>query len=263
MKLDFRDFYYLDSDYVDNLSGHISGFIENEYSEVEKEEETNKGKGNVGFGVAGVDLGRDSKTGKKTSRKGVVNSEIRYKKLFDSLKELGLEQIDSFDDYLWNMIVEEGEFIEVRGSLYFTQVYDLEQQINIIGGFGSDLGFIDKKEADEVTNQISKIKELQEINGIPVKIETSDAKYKFIAYLNSKFLVKEQSDITGNDYKILCKIEKKIISGEAYELFDIKELERKTTNRAERRKKGNTLPKEFKETIVGPAAVVLPIAIYR
>ncbi|WP_040983647.1 DUF6414 family protein [Oceanobacillus jeddahense] len=78
MKLDFRDFYYFDSDYVDNLSGHISGFIENEYSEVEKEEKTNKGKGNVGLGVAGVDFGRDSKTGKETSRKGVVTS-IRKK----------------------------------------------------------------------------------------------------------------------------------------------------------------------------------------
>nr|WP_040983649.1 hypothetical protein [Oceanobacillus jeddahense] len=76
-------------------------------------------------------------------------------------------------------------------------------------------------------------------------------------------MVKEQSDITGNDYKILCKIERKIASGEAYELFDIKELERKTTNQAERRRKDNALPKEFKETVVGPAAVVLPIAIYR
>lgn len=45
MKLDFRDFYYLDSDYVDNLSGHISGFIENEYSEVEKEKKQIRVKG--------------------------------------------------------------------------------------------------------------------------------------------------------------------------------------------------------------------------
>lgn len=32
-----------------------------------------------------------------------------------------------------------------KGSLYFTQVYDLEQHNNVIGEFGSDLGFIDKK----------------------------------------------------------------------------------------------------------------------
>lgn len=52
---------------------------------------------------------------------------------------------------------------------------------------------------------MAKTKELQEVNGIPVKIEPSDFKYKFIAYLNNKFLVKEQRDITKNDYKNFMK----------------------------------------------------------
>ena len=264
MKLDFRDFYYLDSDYVDNLSGHIAGFIEEEYSEVEKEERANRGSGKVGVGVAGIDIGRDTKTGKETSRKGRVNSELRYKKLFDYLIEAGLEQVDSFDDNLWDMLILEDEYLELRGSLHFTQVYELEQKINFIGKVGSDLGFIDKNEVDVVTNQISKLKELQEKNGVPLKMETFDSKYKFVAYLNNKFLVKEQSDITGNDYKMLCKIERIIPNGKKYELFDLDELERKLTNRAERRsKQKKDMPKEFKETVVGPAAIVLPIAIYR
>lgn len=265
MKLDFRDFYYLDGVYVDNLFGHISGYIEEEYSEIERTEKTNKGKGKVGVGGVGVDLGRDSKLGKETSRKGSVNSEIRFNKLFDSLKDLGLEQVEFFDEQLWEMLIGEEEIIEVRGSMHFTQVYDLEQQIHVIGNFGSDLGFIDKQEVDEVINQIAKIKELQEKNGIPIRLESSNSEYTFVAYLNEKFLVKEQSDIVGNEFKMLCKIERVIPKGARHKLFDLDELERKYTNRAERRKKNRqeSMPEEFKETVVGPAAVVLPIAIYR
>ena len=263
MKLDFRDFYYLDSDYVDNLSGHISGFIEEEYSEIEREEKTNKGKGTASVGVLKGDFGRDSTTGREITRAGSISPEIRYKNLFDSLIDLGLEQIDTFDKDLWDMVVNEDEFIEIRGSMYFTEVYDLERQASLIGNLGSDLGFIDRDEVDKVMNQIATIKELQEKDGIPIIIETLDLQHKFIAYLNSNFLVKEQNDITGNDYKVLCKVERRIPTGEKYELFDIKELERKTTNRAERRSKKESLPKEFKQTIVGPAAIILPIAIYR
>lgn len=264
MKLDFRDFYYFDSDYVDNLAGHIAGFIEEEYSETEKDEKTNKGKGGADVWLLKGDFERNSTTGKEIARKGTVSPEIRYKKLFDALKDLGLEQVNSIDDHMWNTLIDDGEFIEIRGSIQFTEVYDQEQQASLIGNLGSDLGFIDKDEAKKVINQISKIKELQEQDGIPIIIETLDSKYKFVAYLNSDFLVKEQNDITGNDYKILCKIERKIPTGETYELFDIKELKRKTSNRAERRnKKSSSLPKEIEETVTGPAATILPIAIYR
>src|SRR5699024_1882722 len=265
MKLDFRDFYYFDSDYVDNLAGHIAGFIEEEYSETERDEKTNTGKGGANVGIVKGDYERNSTVGKEIARSGSVSPEIRFKKLFDALKELGLEQVSSFDEKLWNTLIDEGEFIEIRGSIQFTEVYNLEQQASLIGNLGSDLGFIDKEEAEQVLNQISKIKELQEQDGVPMIIETLDSEHKFVAYLNSDFLVKEQNDITGNDYKILCKIERKIPSGETYELFDIKELKRKTSNRAERRSKknGSSLPKEIEETITGPAATILPIAIYR
>src|SRR5690625_3242740 len=140
MKLNFRDFYYLDSEYVDNLSGHISGFIEKEYSEIKREEKTNKGKGAANVGVLKGDFGRDSTTGREITRAGSISPEIRYKNLFDSLIDLGLEQIDTFDKNLWDMVVNEDEFIEIRGSMYFTEVYDLERQASLIGNLGSDLG---------------------------------------------------------------------------------------------------------------------------
>lgn len=264
MKLDFRDFFYLDSDYVDNLLGHITGFIEEEYSEVQKEEKTNKGTGGTNIGIVKGDFEKGSVASKEISRRGTVNSEIRYKKLFDELKKRGLKQVDLFDDGLWDMLIEEIDFIEISGSIHFTKIYDLELTANFIGNLGSDLGIIDKKEAEDVIDKMSIIKEVQEKNGIPLKIQTLDSKYKVIAYLNNKFLVKNKSDITGNNYKILCKIEKKIPAGEKYDIFSIDQLERPFTNRDERRRnKNKSLPKEFKESVTGPVAIILPIAIYR
>ncbi|MGE7921281.1 hypothetical protein ACQKM9_20425 [Viridibacillus sp. NPDC093762] len=39
-KLGFRDYYYLDADYVDNILGYIEDFIEVGISRLEREETT-------------------------------------------------------------------------------------------------------------------------------------------------------------------------------------------------------------------------------
>ncbi|MFC4735165.1 hypothetical protein ACFO4L_01085 [Bacillus daqingensis] len=68
----------------------------------------------------------------------------------------------------------------------------------------------------------------------------------------------------GTEYKMLCKIEKVIPKGHKFDLFDLEELEKKLLTRKQRRsKKSEGLPNEFKENVKGPAAIVMPIAIYR
>lgn len=261
MKLGFRDFYYLDSDYVDNLLGFIEGFIEEEVSEIEREEKTTQGKGKaMGFG----ELGKDSKTGREVNRKGKITAEIKFKKVMDYLIANDLDQIDTFDENLWSMVIDEEEVLEVRGSLHFTQIYDLVKDAQYIGNVGSGLGVINPDEVETVTFMLNKLREIQEKNGVPIRLVSHDSIYKFVAYLNEKFLMKSQTDIVGNDFKMLCKIERVIKKGEKLDLFDLKEIERKFTNREQRRKKQTApLPKEFEESVEGPAAVVLPIAIYR
>ncbi|KOP78761.1 hypothetical protein AMS60_18040 [Bacillus sp. FJAT-21945] len=261
MKLGFRDFYYLDADYVDNLLGYIEGYIEEEVSALEREEKTVQGKAKaMGFGEAG----RDSKSGKEFTRRGKITPEIKFKRVIDYLIANDLDQRDAFDNDLWEILIQEDEIIEVRGSLHFTQIYDLVKEAKYIGNVGSGLGVIDQQEVETVTFMLDKLKEIQEKNGIPIRVNTRDAIYSFIAYLNEKHLMKDQVDIVGNDFKMLCKVERLIPKGEKMELFDLKEIERKFSNREQRRKnKVTPLPKEFNESVEGPSAVVLPIAIYR
>ncbi|MED3822548.1 hypothetical protein P4561_02230 [Priestia flexa] len=261
MKLGFRDFYYLDADYVDNLLGYIEGFIEEEVSALEREETTLQGKAKaMGFAEAG----KDSKTGKEFTRKGKVTPEIKFKRVIDYLIDNDLDQRDTFDEELWQMLIQEEEIIEVRGSLHFTQIYDLVKDAKYIGNVGSGLGIIEEKEVETVTFMLDKLREIQEKNGIPVRLKTRDGIYSFIAYLNERHLMKDQVEVVGNDFKMLCKVERIIPKGEKIDLFDLKEIERKFTNREQRRKgKVSQLPKEFDESVEGPATVVLPIAIYR
>lgn len=261
MKLGFRDFYYLDTDYVDNLLGYIEGFIEEEVSKLEREETTTQAK------VKAIEIGeagRDFKKGNEFARRGKITPEIKFKRVMDYLIAHDLDQRNSFDQELWKTLIQEEEIIEVRGGLHFTQIYDLVKEAKYIGNVGSGLGIIDAKEVEQVTLMMNKLREIQEKNGIPVKLKMREEIYSFVAYLNEKYLMKDQVDAVGNDFKMLCKIERIVDQGEKIELFDLKEIEKKFANREQRRKsKISQVPKEFDESVEGPLAIVLPIAIYR
>lgn len=153
MKLGFRDFYYLDADYVDNLLGYIEGFIEEEVSSSESEEQSLQGKAKaVGLGEAG----KLSTSGKEYIRKGKSSPEIKFKRVIDYLIDNDLDQRNTFDEELWKMLIQEEELIEVRGSLHFTQIYDLVKNTSYIGEIGSELGIIGNHEVEKTTTMIKK-----------------------------------------------------------------------------------------------------------
>lgn len=259
LKMQLRDFYYLDSIMVENLLGYLDGFIQEEHHEINRSENTKNGEAKVPY------VGNFSKSGasgEETTRSGRLSPELKFKKVFDYLESEGLDKYDAFDEELWNMLINEEEILEVRGSLHFTKVYDLERTTNQLGGFLRGLGVTEESEVDIVTTQASKMRELQERNGIPIRLNTTDGVYTFIAYLNEKFLQKEQSEVIGNDYKMLCRVERVIPKNARYNLFNVKELEQTLLNR-EQRRRNQKLPEVFLEKVIGPAAVVLPIAIYR
>lgn len=262
MKLGFRDFYYLDVEYVDNLLGFIEGYVEEEVSKLERKETTTQGKAKLP-GIA--DTSKSSKGGEEFTRKGKITSEIKFKKIIDYLIANDLDQMDVFDDNLWKMLIQEDEMIEVKGILNFTQIYDFFKDAEFIGSTGMKLGVIDEKDLTTVLDMLKKLKEIQDKNGIPIKLNIRDSEYTFVAYLNEKYLLKGKKDVIGNDFKMLCKIERVIPKGRHLELFDLKELDMKYSNREQRRKnkEKKELPSEFEEVVNGPLAVVLPIAIYR
>ncbi|MFB6732414.1 hypothetical protein ACFCVW_28730 [Bacillus mobilis] len=259
LKTDFRDFYYLDEEMINNLLGHIEGYIQEEHSETERLEKNNRGK----VGIAGLgNVGKDLKSTNEVQKKGRINTEIKYKRLIDFMKSEGLESIDYFDDHLWGLMVQEEEYFEVKGAFNFTQIYNLDKSAGFYGGILKEFDNKKEKEVEKLTAQMSKMREIQERNGIPIKFTTLDDTHTFIAYLNEKYLLKQQNEIIGSHYKMLCKVERVISKNQKYNLFDVKEIEKQLLNREQRRNKVG-LPPEFLETVIGPAAIVMPVAIYR
>ncbi|MED1678677.1 DUF6414 family protein [Bacillus subtilis] len=258
-KTDFREFYYLDEGIVNNLLGHIEGFVQDEHSEMDRLEKNNQGKVNV-VGLGNV--GKDLKTTNEVLKKGRISAELKYKRLFEYMKSEGLETIDVLDDHLWVLMIQEDEYFEIKGSFDFTQIYNVSKSAEFYGGLLKIFDQQREKEVETITTQANKLRDIQERNGIPIKFKIVDGGYTFIAYLNERFLLKEQNEVVGNNYKMLCKIERVIPKNQKYNLFDVKEVEKQLLNREQRRQK-QTLPPEFLETVTGPAAIVMPIAIYR
>ncbi|WHI59330.1 hypothetical protein PYH69_11470 [Mammaliicoccus lentus] len=259
MKLEFRDFYYLDQDAVDSYLGHFEGFISDEIAV------TTSNQGNKGFKAKTpiVDGSISSNNNTETYKKGRTSYPIKFNQLMNYLIENDLDQINYMNKDLWDMIIDEGEILECKGTLKLPQAYSLFNDVMLFSEIGPELG-IPTEEVSIVSSQINSLKKLISNDGFPIVMEIDGEGYKFITYLNEKFLMKNSYDIVGFDYKILCKVLKIIPKGSEYEMYNLKNLEKKYVNREQRRKnKQEKLPIEFQETMKGPGCVVLPIAIYR
>ena len=89
--------------------------------------------------------------------------------------------------------------------------------------------------------------------------------FQVAAYLDEQFFKVGQDSFVGSFY-VLCKIQRKLPKGEKIELGELFEsFKNMPMNRAQRcnMPKNISTPTEIKDVIKGPAAVVIPIAIYR
>lgn len=92
-----------------------------------------------------------------------------------------------------------------------------------------------------------------------------DKKYPIVAKLDSNLLKTDVENIKSECY-LLCKVQRKIESGKSIELDEIfDEFKNLNLNREQKRKMSKNLsnPKELRDSIKGPAFIVIPIAIYR
>ncbi|QDW98247.1 hypothetical protein DWB91_03270 [Staphylococcus agnetis] len=221
VKLEFRDFYYLDQDAVDSYLGHFEGFISDEIAV------TTSNQGNKGFKAKTpiVDGNISSNNNTETYKKGRTSYPIKFNQLMNYLIENDLDQINYINKDLWDMIIDEGEILECKGTLKLPQAFSLFNDVMLFSEIGPELG-IPTEEVSVVSSQINSIKKLISNNGFPIVMEIDGDGYKFVMYLNEKFLMKNSYNIVGFDYKILCKVLKIIPKGSEYEIYNLKNLEK-------------------------------------
>jgi hypothetical protein len=187
-----------------------------------------------------------------------------------------LEQENSFGYYelidpeIWTGF-KRNTIIEGIGSFRFSK---MEEMVGLIDQFSTLAGVMEtatgKTPIDESASEAIKgfkaLEKTQQGKGIPTVFSfINSPEYKFVSYLNPIYLKVPKEQMIG-EINIFCKVQRILAKNEKIELVDlIPNLKNLNLNRNQRRNlpKNTSAPPEIKDTIKGPAAVVIPIAIYR
>ena len=159
----------------------------------------------------------------------------------------------------------------IRKNLNDISYYDFGNAVNgfkqLYDAFAPFLGnnIIDEKE-QEALDGFQMLSNSRNDNSLSCVFNFEDKKYPLIGNIDKTFLKTSKDNFVSQVY-MLCKVKKKIEKGNSICLDEIfEDVKSMAINREQRRqisKKNMSNPKEIKDKIMGPAFVVIPIAIYQ
>lgn len=276
-----RDFLYLDTSIVDNYLAAIG----NQFDEkiVETREKSGGLSGEVGISPAKIGGELGSKSIVEVTRQPVLSDAAKFQRLYTALESFSSEssgvplvQYHEFmNPQLWDALSRDA-VIEVLGNLALSKLTSLVQaskwasRWNNIAQTITGQSFISESDRPKIdlAEQVSEATVAEK--GLPVILKFAGSpEYKLVSYLNPQYLKVALGDLTRGQVTIFCKVQSKLNSQGKLELFDpLEAVESIGAGRAARRKaqsakKNQQPPDVIRDTIRAPAAVVLPIAIYR
>lgn len=265
----WRNFLYVDKQMVEEFLTDFEGMYEDKI--VETKEHT---KGITGEGKAvvfGGGVKSEDKESTQVTKQALMTDAAKFQRLYYKLEQQGgLTVVEIMGRDLWNNL-KRGQILEIAVNGTFSKYNEMSDAFNSLSTLtkayelftGEKLIDEKKKEGMEVT--LGSINEIENKNGLPfiMTIPYSN-EYKFLAYLNPDNFKLNKSQWSG-ELNIFCKVQRKFEKGEKVELFNLDEIADKfPQNRAQRRKLPKSkMPNEVANTVKGPGAILLPIAIYR
>lgn len=265
-----KNILYIDSKAINDYVSTIDGYTYEEETIVSNSTKDKGGK--AGIGIKGASI--EGTVGKQQSESSTKNVKItEASKLDKVIKYLNnndeLKYYENINDEIWNNIYRDN-FLEVLVTPRFSktkEVSDMARNLNnLIEVFQPfvEQEVLDKK-AKKAISGFESLSNINNSNQLTCVFNFEDNNYPLIAYLDEKNLKTSQSDFISQCY-MLCKIQKKVEKGKNIELDEIfKDIKSLNLNREQKRKMPKKLsnPKEIKDTVKGPAFVVIPVAIYR
>lgn len=268
VKMKLRNFLYLNENILDDYLSALEGSLPEKI--ITKEKQTTDKKGTLGGKVVGVGAEKIVET--ETQQERTLTPSAKVQLFMDLLQnEEDIPFYEFLNDEIWNQLSRD-EVVEFMGAIRFSKLKEFSTAISqfsnlttLIESF-TDTPIIDNK-TQKAIEGIKGLGDYKNGNEIPCVLSLSGQKdYPVIAYLDDSFLKVPQESFVG-DVTILCKIQRKINKGSSIELTDffrsIKELPLNREQRKTINKKDLTMPKEIRDTVKGPAFVVIPIAIYK
>jgi hypothetical protein len=250
-----------------NYIATIDGYLEEEIDVSETEKGEKRGKA----GVYAVEGSISSETARETKAKRTLTPPAQFQKLYDVLeKQEQIKHLGLFDNQFWNEIGK-GDMLEVEANI---KVPTLFSQFEVMEGFSALAGFAQQfgitTMSDNDLNMLSGIGSLGQIvekKPIPLLFHVpSINKYSFVSDLQRNYVIGKTTDFQGDAF-VFGKVQKILQKGEKSEVFSLlPDLDSLAVNRQQRlalKSNKNKSKQNLSETIVGPALIMNPLAVYR
>lgn len=266
-----RSYLYLDSDIVrDYLAG--LGLLADTESIKEVSENTGGLSGGLGISPVKIEGKKESKRTIESTRQLTHNDAIRFQQLYKYLEdENALPYHEVMDAATWSEI-RRNDFLEVAIDLALPKLTGLMDSMGIFSQLATTIGQAVgnmplNQEQERLVTALQGLGQLDPGVGLAISmLFAGSPEYALISHLVPGFIKVDKSRLSGQA-TILCRVQRKLRDDEQYELANLMHtMERFAINdevRGALEKFKGELPKEARETIGAPAAIVTPIAIYK
>lgn len=269
--LNLRSYLYLNNQLLTDYLSAIDGFAYEE--EVHSDRHNTSKEGEIKAGVPIVSGGGkiSSSEGTEITKSVKITEAAKFQRIYDYLKSKdAIQYYESMSDEIWESL-ERDSFLEVLVNARFSKVRELvnaakgfEQVAQVFGAF-METPLYDKNVSSAI-NGIKSLESMSNENEIPCVLTfTNMQEYPMVSYLDKEYLKVEKERFVG-DFYMLCKVQRKIEKDQKVELDELFEkFKNLPLNREQRRKMPGNLnnPKEFRDVVKGPGAIVIPIAMYK
>jgi hypothetical protein len=265
-----RDFIFLNTNMLNNYLSTIEGYSAEEFDYTESEKGQKGGR--LGYSPI-VEGNASSETSLETKGKRVLTPPAQFQKLYETLeKQEQIKHLDLFDDEYWADI-QKGEILEIQAKVRIpTFIMQLEQVqgftplVNLMQKYGPGI----VKDSDLIALEgMSDLRKINESKPIPLLFQSeSTPKFNFAADLPREYITGNLTDFQS-EVVVFGKAQRTLSKGQKLEVFNFipDMLAMPNLNRQQRlalkSNKNDKAKDTFTETLVGPAIVLIPLAIYR
>lgn len=265
-----RDFIFLNTNMLNNYLSTIEGYSAEEFDYTESEKGQKGGK--LGYSPI-VEGNASSETSRETKGKRVLTPPAQFQKFYETLeKQAQIKHLDLFDEEYW-VDIQKGEILEIQAKvripafiMQLEQVQGFTPLINLMQKYGPGI----VKDSDLVVLEgISDVRKITESKPIPLLFQAaSTPRFNFTADLPREHITGNLTDFQG-EAAVFGKVQRIISKGQKLDVFSFipDMLAMPNLSRQQRlalkSNKNNKAKDTFTETLVGPAIVLTPLAIYR
>jgi hypothetical protein len=267
-----RNFAYLDEQMINDALSALEGAIYEKATVKQTSESAKSLSAGVSAPVVDVQGKKGSNTITEVTRDESVTPASKFQKIYKFLEnEEAFQYYDTIKPEYWDSF-DRGDLLELEVSIslsslstFMNAIRKVKGLMEIVKGIGAPINEPDKKTLD-MLDGLEQLEEMESKRGIPIKMKPLNSQdYTFISYLDQDSLKMPDERLTG-EFTVFCKVQRKFKEGESLDLFDplmaLKYMQKMSRQKGAAKMKSR-MPPNLRDTVKAPAAIVMPLAIYR